>query len=501
MKRKNDSMNKHMDSQQSDANKGKDNRGASHARSIKDDRRAPHTGGAKDDRRSSQAGGIKDDRRASHTGRTKEDSSSRLAENPKETLQSLCRYTGKCGGCANTGIPYEKQLEAKQHRIEALFREFNCPVERIIGSDSPFHYRNKVHSVFSRDKNGKVIRGMYAQESHKVINVSGCLLEDKTADAIINEVKRLASVYKMKIYDEDTQTGFLRHVLVRAAQYHGTGSYMVVIVTAEVQFEGKNNFVKLLKNKFPEISTIIQNINNKRTSMVLGERNITIYGKGYVVDDSLGFEFRISPSAFFQINSAQTRKLYETALKMAAPKPDDTVLDAYCGTGTIGMFLSRASGHVTGVELNPDAVRDAVDNAKRNMIDNIEFVCADATEYMSDKANFPKVPDILCMDPPRSGSTPEFINAAADLGISRIVYVSCDPETLVRDIKLFRKRGYGIERVVPVDMFPMTEHCETVCLLKKIADLQKRLDSQYDIMDDVEHAMAEVKISRIGSKQ
>ncbi|MBO4415309.1 MAG: 23S rRNA (uracil(1939)-C(5))-methyltransferase RlmD [Lachnospiraceae bacterium] len=380
-----------------------------------------------------------------------------------------CPYTGKCGGCNNTGVPYDKQLKDKQKRIAGLFCEFDTKVEDIIGSDSPFHYRNKVHSVFSRDKNGKVIRGMYAQDSHKVINISGCLLEDETADAIINEVKRLASVYKMKIYDEDTQTGFLRHVLVRAAQYHGVGSYMVVIVTAEVQFEGKNNFIKLLRKKFPEISTMIQNINNKRTSMVLGERNITIFGKGYVVDDSLGFEFRISPSAFFQINSTQTRKLYETALEMAAPKPGDTVLDAYCGTGTIGMFLSRSSGHVTGIELNPDAVRDAVDNAKRNKIENIEFVCADATEFMSRKADFTKVPDILCMDPPRSGSTPEFINAASDLGIQRIVYVSCDPETLVRDLKLFRKRGYSIERVVPVDMFPMTEHIEVVTLLVRVS--------------------------------
>ncbi|MBP5330731.1 MAG: 23S rRNA (uracil(1939)-C(5))-methyltransferase RlmD [Lachnospiraceae bacterium] len=234
--------------------------------------------------------------------------------------------------------------------------------------------------------------------------------------------------------------------------------------------------------------TIVQNINNKHTNMILGERNIVIYGKGYVIDDSLGFEFRISPSAFFQINSAQTGKLYDLALNMASPKSTDHVLDAYCGTGTIRMFLSRRAGHVTGIELNPDAVRDAVENAERNKIENIDFICADATEYLqglseeiSDRKNNPgkqhcenenaiiaKIPDILVMDPPRSGSTPEFINAAAKLNIPRIVYVSCDPETLVRDIKLFAGHNYRLERVVPVDMFPQTGHIETVVTIKKV---------------------------------
>ncbi|MCR5321743.1 MAG: 23S rRNA (uracil(1939)-C(5))-methyltransferase RlmD [Lachnospiraceae bacterium] len=388
----------------------------------------------------------------------------------RKLSSSQCPYTGKCGGCSNTGIGYDEQLKKKQTRIAGLFKDIDRKVDDIVGSEQPFHYRNKVHSVFSRDKKGNVIRGMYAQDSHDVINVSGCLLENETADAIINEVKRLASVYKMKIYDEDAQTGFLRHVLVRVAQYHGKEAYMVVIVTSQVQFEGKNNFIKLLRLKFPAIITIVQNINNKRTSMVLGDRNIVIYGKGYVVDDSLGFEFRISPSAFFQINSTQTGKLYKLALEMAAPQKNDTVLDAYCGTGTIGMFLSRVAGRVIGVELNPDAVKDAVENAKLNKIDNIEFICADATKYIQELAAGSNiVPDILCMDPPRSGSTPEFIDAAAALKIPRIVYVSCDPETLARDVKLFVKHGYRPKRIVPVDMFPQTDHVETICLLSNLS--------------------------------
>ncbi len=397
-----------------------------------------------------------------------------------------CSHTGKCGGCSHTGIPYEEQLNAKQERIDKLFRSSGCRVERILGADSPFHYRNKVHSVFSRDKKGNIIRGMYAQDSHDVIGISHCLLEDKTADAIIEEIRKIASKYKMRIYDEDSRTGFLRHVLVRVAQYHGEKRYMVVIVTSQVDFEGKNNFVKLLKKAFPAIDTIIQNINNKRTSMILGERNIVISGKGYIIDDSLGFGFRISPSAFFQINPQQTRKLYNAAMELASPSPDDNILDAYCGTGTIGTFMSRKAGHVTGVELNPDAVKDALSNAKRNRIENISFICSDATEYLkelaikagetdhektghdrNDRKKELLIPDILCMDPPRSGATPEFINAAAELGIKRIVYISCNPDTLIRDIDLFKKKGYKVERAVPVDMFPHTDHIEMAVKLSK----------------------------------
>ena len=403
-------------------------------------------------------------------------------------MTDQCKYFGKCGGCDHIDKPYKEQLKIKQDIVSGCLKKAaangtckQIPVEDIIGADNPFHYRNKVHAVFSRDRNGKVICGMYSEESHKVVDVDECLLEDETAGAIIRQIRSLAISYKMKIYDEDRGDGFLRHVLIRAAHYRGRKEYMVVIVTGSLQFTGKNNFIKILRGKFPEISTIVQNINNKRTSMVLGERNEVIYGKGYVVDDSLGFDFRISPSAFFQINTEQTEKLYGLALEMAEPKKTDVVLDAYCGTGTIGMFLSRKAGKVIGVELNTDAVRDARDNARRNKADNIEFVCADATKFMqTDPGKF----DILCMDPPRSGSTPEFIDAAAKLGISKIVYVSCNPETLARDIALFVKKGYVLKRAVPVDMFPQTEHVEVVSLLQRMSNtLKKTITLDVDMED------------------
>ncbi|MCR5686088.1 MAG: 23S rRNA (uracil(1939)-C(5))-methyltransferase RlmD [Lachnospiraceae bacterium] len=378
-----------------------------------------------------------------------------------------CKYFAKCGGCAYIDRPYSEQLKLKDEliggRLGKLAAACGCQPEPVIAADDSFYYRNKVHSVFSRDRKGNIIRGMYEEDSHRVVNVSGCLTEDRTADAVIEEIRRIASKYRMKIYDEDTGYGFLRHVLVRTAQYKGKASIMVVVVTAQVQFEGKNNFIKLIRTAFPEITTIVQNINDRQTSMILGERNITLFGKGYVVDDSLGFEFRISPSSFFQINTAQTKKLYELALKMADPGPDDTVLDAYCGTGTIGMFMSRSAGRVIGVELNRDAVKDAIDNARRNGIDNIQFVCADATKYMLGADTEPV--DILVMDPPRSGSTKEFIDAAAKSKIPVVIYVSCEPETLERDLKMFVSKGYRIERIAPVDMFPQTKKCEAVVRL------------------------------------
>ena len=322
-----------------------------------------------------------------------------------------------------------------------------------------------MHSVFARTKKGQIVRGIYRRDSHEVISVSGCLLEDKKADAIIEEIKRLVPSFKYRIFDEDNGTGWLRHVLVRTGSCGGKEEIMVILVTADVAFPGKNNFVKALRGAFPEITTIVQNINKKRTSMVLGDRDIIVYGKGFIEDDRLGLKFRISPGSFFQINSEQTKKLYGLALEFAQLKGKETVLDAYCGTGTIGMFMSGSAKKVTGVELNPDAVRDARDNAKRNGIKNIEFICADATKYMQEHAEGGF--DVLCMDPPRSGSTPEFIKAAAGMNIGRVVYVSCNPETLARDLKLFAKQGYRLKKLTPVDMFPLTDNIECCALLER----------------------------------
>lgn len=394
----------------------------------------------------------------------------------------VCPFSAHCGGCDYIEKTYPEQLELKMKTVRKNLGELakaqNIKIENIIEATEPRYYRNKVHSVFARNGRGQIIRGIYREDSHEVVNVSGCLLENKTADAVIEEIKRLLPSFKLKIYDEDTGYGWLRHVLVRVGSHASAEEgkkriteLMVVLVTSEVAFPGKNNFVKALRTKFPMIGTIVQNINDKRTSMVLGERNITVFGKGYIEDDSLGLKFRISPSSFFQINTEQTKKLYSLALEMADLKGNETVLDAYCGTGTIGMFMSSKAKNVVGVELNRDAFRDAISNAKANKINNVLFVNDDATKYMQRMAQSKEGSfDLLCMDPPRSGSTPEFIGATAALDIPRVVYVSCNPETLARDLREFVKRGYEVKRIVPVDMFPATEHVETVVLMSRVKE-------------------------------
>lgn len=380
-----------------------------------------------------------------------------------------CPYAGKCGGCDYAGMPYAGQLKRKEaflrESIGAVCRACRCRIEPILGAEDPFYYRNKVHAALARGPKGTAIRGIYQKNTHHVIPVRGCLLEDRRADAIIEAVTEMIPSFKWKVYDEDTGVGLIRHIMVRTA----SEGIMLILVTAVPQLPGKNNFVKAIRRQFPEITTIVQNINSRRTSMVLGDRNIVLWGKGTILDRSLGMDFRISPSAFYQVNARQTKKLYRLAREMAGLTGTEHVLDAYCGTGTIGMFMAPFAGDVTGVELNRHAVKDAVANARSNHIRNIEFICADATEFLQAcAANRLEGPafDVLCMDPPRTGSTPEFIRAASALAIPKIVYVSCGPESLARDLKEFCRCGYRIIRVVPVDMFPFTKDVETVCLLE-----------------------------------
>ena len=270
-------------------------------------------------------------------------------------------------------------------------------------------------------------------------------------------------IFKIRPYDEDSGYGLLRHVLIRIG--HVTGQIMVVLVLSSPIMPSKNNFVKALRKLHPEITTIVVNVNERDTSMILGEKEQVIYGKGYIEDKLCGKTFRISPKSFYQVNPAQTEKLYARALEYAGLTGQETVLDAYCGTGTIGMIASDYAAQVIGVELNRDAVRDAVNNAKRNQISNIQFYQNDAGKFLLEMAEQDKRLDVLLMDPPRSGSSEEFLNAAAGIRPERIVYISCNPETLVRDVKYLVKRGYRAVKSVAVDMFPFTDSIESVTLL------------------------------------
>lgn len=372
-----------------------------------------------------------------------------------------CPYHKKCGGCEYSGIPYEEQLQKKEKRVAKLLREFG-KVEPIVGMSYPYYYRNKVHAVYAQKKNGEVICGTYEKDSHRVVDIESCLLENKGSTAIIRDIRGLLRSFKIKPYNEDTGYGLLRHVLVRHA--HATGEVMVVLVLASPVMPSKNNFVKALRKMHPEITTVVLNINGRNTSMVLGEQEKVLYGKGYIVDELMGMRFRISAKSFYQVNPIQTKHLYQGALDMAGLTGKERVLDAYCGTGTIGMIASRDAKEVTGVELNRDGVRDAITNAKTNQVKNICFVCEDATEYICKAAEKKENFDVVLMDPPRAGSTKEFIDSVIALAPERVVYVSCNPQTLARDLKWFR-RGYKVEKMRPYDMFPLTDHCEVVCSL------------------------------------
>ena len=375
---------------------------------------------------------------------------------------SKCPVFHKCGGCQILDMPYGKQLEQKQKQLEKLLKPY-CKVEPIIGMENPYHYRNKVHAVFDHDKKGNPISGVYEANSHRVVPVESCLIEDQKADEIIGSIRGMLKSFKIRTYDEDTGYGLLRHVLIRRG--FSTGEIMVVLVTASPIFPSKNNFVKELRRMHPEITTIIQNVNGRDTSMVLGDKENILYGKGYIEDILCGCRFRISSKSFYQVNPVQTEVLYDLAIKAAGLTGNERVIDAYCGIGTIGLVASKHAKEVIGVELNRDAVRDAVENAKINGIKNVRFFCNDAGKFMVNMAENGEHVDVVFMDPPRSGSTEEFIESVAKIKPEKVVYVSCGPETLVRDLGYFRKKGYEAKKVWGVDMFPGTEHVETCVLL------------------------------------
>ena len=401
---------------------------------------------------------------------------------------SLCPHFKSCGGCQYLDMPYEKQLEHKKKEVADLLRPF-CKVETIIGMDDPFHYRNKVHAVMARDRKGRIISGVYKEGTHTVLPVETCLIENKKADEIIGTIRELLPSFKMKVFDEDTGYGFLRHVLVRTA--HATGEIMVVLITASPVFPSKNNFVKALRKVHPEITTVVQNVNDRNTSMVLGEKEHVLYGPGFIVDVLCGKKFRISSKSFYQINPVQTEKLYNLAIEAAGLTGKEMVVDAYCGIGTIGIVAASAAKEVIGVELNKDAVRDAVTNAKVNGEKNIRFYNNDAGKFMVQMASQTAHADVVFMDPPRSGSTEEFMDAVAILNPDRVVYVSCNPETLARDLAYFKKKGYRAEKAWAVDQFPMTGHVETVVLLSKL-NTKQHIEVELNL-DELDLTSAESK--------
>ena len=382
-------------------------------------------------------------------------------------VKPSCNIYERCGGCKLLHVDYSHQLKLKTEMVKKLFKEnnYNCVVNDVIGMNNPFEYRNKNQVVFGYDEKRRIVSGFYEEFSHKIVNFTTCSIQDKVADKIVNTIKEL--MFKMHIlpYDEDKQKGLIRHVMVKRSK--ALNETMVVIVTSSEVFPGRNNFLKALLASNKEITTVIQNINSRKTTQVLGEKEIVLFGKGYINDILCEKKFKISSKSFYQINPIQTRILYETAINAANLSKDDVLLDAYCGVGTIGIIASDKVKKVIGVELEKQAVQDAIINAKINDIKNIHFYADDATRFIINLANKKEHIDCIVLDPPRKGSTEGFLKAVLKLKPNKIIYISCDPHTQVLDLK-YLTNDYKITFVQPVDMFPHSSHVENiVCLVKK----------------------------------
>ena len=400
-----------------------------------------------------------------------------------------CKLRAKnCGGCPLLGLDYAEQLKQKEAAVKKLLGKYG-PVNAIRGMENPYHYRNKVISTFTTGWGGKLTSGIYAANSHKVLPVERCLLQDEVLDKTMEAVRAAAIACRYQPYNEDKGTGLVRHCLLRRGV--ATGQVMVVLVTAQPVLPGARNFVRALlaeaEKRGVTVTTVVRNVNPRKTSVVLGDAEKVLYGKGYILDELCGKTYALSPRSFYQINHSQTEVLYGLAVEAAHLTGKEVVLDAYCGIGTIGLTAADHAKQVVGVELNRDAVQDAIGNAKHNGVKNARFFAADATRWISEAAAAGERADVIFMDPPREGSTPQFIESVARMAPKRVVYVSCNPETLARDLALLTKKGYRVESSTPVDMFPHSEHIETVVLLS-----HKKADSYIHI--DVEFGEGEGKI-------
>lgn len=380
----------------------------------------------------------------------------------KDRIQPRCKVCTSCGGCQYQQINYKTQLIYKTKRVKESLERIggfkNIKVKPCLGAEHPYNYRNKIQVPYGKDRSGRIVFGFYKENSHEIIPVKECQIEDKRAASILWDVKELVESMKLSIYNENSGKGLLRYVLIRTSYHYD--DVMVVLVTTEMNFKGQNNFVKALIAKHPEITTVVENVNPRHTNVILGVKEKVLYGPGYIRDSILGLTFNISAASFYQINPEQVEILYKTALDLIPMDKSEVVLDAYSGVGTIGLIASKNAKKVYSVEINKDAHKNAIENAKRNNVDNIEFVCDDAGKYIYECAEKNKL-DIVIMDPPRKGSDEIFLQTLIDNKIKRVIYISCNPETLARDLK-YLSSAYEIDIVQPVDMFPFTAHVETI---------------------------------------
>ena len=388
-----------------------------------------------------------------------------LTPSPDRT-EPRCEIYAACGGCQLQHLSYEGQLKAKQQQVsdamERIGKQKDLLVYPTIGAENPWNYRNKMQFPVGRD-GARTIVGCFAQGSHAIIDTKNCCIQQEENNRIANAVREIVEALRIPVYNEQKKTGCLRHVIGRAI----SGGIMVVLVTATDTFPQADLFVSRLREKMPDVVSLMQNINTKTTNVIMGSKTRLLWGKEQIEAKLGDLVFQISARSFFQVNTRQAEILYEQALSYAGLTGSETVIDAYCGTGTISLFLARKAKRVIGIEIVEPAVLDARKNAKENGIENVEFVVGDATKVMPRLYKDGLRPDVIVVDPPRAGCTPEVLQAFSEMQPERIVYVSCNPASLARDIAILSELGYKAEKVQPVDMFSQTFHVESIALLQR----------------------------------
>lgn len=388
-----------------------------------------------------------------------------------DRIESDCPVFARCGGCVYRHISYEAEKRIKQQRVQDAFERIageSFRINDIIGADETCFYRNKAQYPITR-VDGKTLIGFYSQRSHRVVDISSCRIQPEKFSEITEAVRAWADRYDIGAYDEKTGKGLLRHLYLRASE--GCREIMACLVTNGSFLPKAGELWEALSPT--GVTGLVMNVNREDTNVILGDKCVTLYGKGYITDTLLGTSFDISPLAFYQVNRVQAEKLYLKAAEYAAVAPDTRLLDLYCGVGTIGLTMAGQVKKLTGVEIVPEAIADAKKNAEKNGITNAEFICGDAARAAAELGRRGELPDVIITDPPRKGCDPSLIETISAMAPERVVYVSCDPGTLARDCAAFREKGYvipqkdGLAAVTPVDMFPGTKHVETVCLLSR----------------------------------
>lgn len=388
-----------------------------------------------------------------------------LTKTSSHRVEPTCHV--HCGGCQLQHMSYDLQLQMKQDQVHNVMKKVahldHVPVHPILGMEEPSHYRNKVQIPVG-EKNGEVIVGFYQKRSHRILqNQDTCHIQDEAINEVLPFTRQLMNKYGIQAYDEKSHRGQLRHIMVRVG--HHTKDIMIVFVTKTSKFPEKDRIIKELTEQFPQVKSIVQNVNDQRTNVVLGKKTKVLWGENYIYDKIGNLTFAISPKSFFQVNPVQTKILYDKALEYANIDKDDVVIDAYCGIGSISLFLAQKAKKVYGIEVVPEAIEDAKMNAEINGMNNVEFSVGQAEKVMPKWKEQGLDPDVIVVDPPRKGCDVDFLEAMIAMKPKRIVYVSCNPSTLARDLRILEDGGFETKQVQPVDMFPSTNHVECVAEL------------------------------------